>query len=62
MASRKGGAKSGESASDLIDGRIKELDDWRGTMLGRLRALIKAGRISINGQSFWQSPRSPSAS
>jgi len=28
-------------ASRLIDGRIKELSDWRGEMLGRLRALIK---------------------
>ena len=29
------------SASKLIDARIKELGDWRGTMLSRLRALIK---------------------
>jgi hypothetical protein len=29
------------SPSRLIDGRIKELGDWRGEMLGRLRALIK---------------------
>ena len=29
------------SASKLIDARIKELGDWRGTMLGRLRALVK---------------------
>jgi hypothetical protein len=29
------------SPSQLIDARIKELDDWRGTMLGRLRALVK---------------------
>ncbi|TPL68814.1 DUF1801 domain-containing protein [Mesorhizobium sp. B2-3-15] len=28
------------SPSELIDGRIKELGDWRGEMLGRLRALI----------------------
>jgi len=30
-----------ESPSKLIDGRIGELDDWRGKMLGRIRALIK---------------------
>ena len=29
------------SPSKLIDGRIKELGDWRGVMLARLRALIK---------------------
>jgi hypothetical protein len=30
-----------KSPSQLIDARIKELADWRGRMLGRLRALIK---------------------
>jgi hypothetical protein len=30
------------SASQLIDARIKELDDWRGETLARVRALIKA--------------------
>jgi hypothetical protein len=29
-----------KSPSQLIDARIKELGDWRGEMLGRLRALI----------------------
>ena len=30
-----------ESPSQLIDARIRELGDWRGEMLSRLRALIK---------------------
>jgi hypothetical protein len=30
-----------ESPSQLIDARIKELDDWRGKTLSRVRALIK---------------------
>ena len=30
-----------KSPSQTIDARIKELGDWRGEMLGRLRALIK---------------------
>lgn len=34
-----GGAKS-ESPAKLIDGRIRELGDWRGEMLGRLRNII----------------------
>jgi len=29
-----------ESPARLIDGRIRELADWRGEMLGRLRALV----------------------
>lgn len=29
------------SASDRIDARIRELDDWRGATLARVRALIK---------------------
>src|SRR2546429_7753228 len=33
--------KGGESPSRLIDARIKELDDWRGKTLSRVRALIK---------------------
>jgi hypothetical protein len=31
----------GESASQLIDGRIRELGDWRGQTLAHVRALIK---------------------
>jgi hypothetical protein len=34
------GSQEGKSPSELIDGRIKELGDWRGEMLARLRALI----------------------
>ncbi|TGS48665.1 MULTISPECIES: DUF1801 domain-containing protein [unclassified Mesorhizobium] len=33
-------AQESKSPSELIDGRIRELGDWRGEMLGRLRALI----------------------
>ena len=40
-ASREGSAKAGGNPSALIDARIKELDDWRGETLARLRALIK---------------------
>ncbi|TPM13658.1 DUF1801 domain-containing protein [Mesorhizobium sp. B2-3-3] len=35
------GSQESKSASELIDGRIKDLGDWRGEMLGRLRALIR---------------------
>jgi hypothetical protein len=33
--------KVSASASQLIDARIRELDDWRGETLARVRALIK---------------------
>ena len=35
------GSPQTHSPSQLIDARIKELGDWRGNMLGRIRALIK---------------------
>jgi hypothetical protein len=38
---KKSAPQEGKSASRLIDGRIKELGDWRGEILDRLRALIK---------------------
>ncbi|MBE1710906.1 MULTISPECIES: DUF1801 domain-containing protein [Mesorhizobium] len=34
------GLQESKSPSELIDGRIMELGDWRGDMLARLRALI----------------------
>jgi hypothetical protein len=34
------GSQESKSPSELIDGRITELGDWRGDMLARLRALI----------------------
>lgn len=37
----KGNAMKSESPSKLIDARIKELTDWRGKTLARMRALIK---------------------
>ncbi|MGB8180161.1 MAG: DUF1801 domain-containing protein [Acidimicrobiales bacterium] len=37
----KSTSQSTTSPSQLIDARIKELGDWRGETLGRLRALIK---------------------
>lgn len=43
VAANKAGATeaNGLSPAKLIDGRIKELGDWRGDMLKRVRALIK---------------------
>jgi hypothetical protein len=37
----KSESQNSQPPSQLIDARIKELGDWRGEMLGRLRGLIK---------------------
>jgi hypothetical protein len=42
------------SPSQLIDARIAELDDWRGAMLGRLRALIKDADPEIVEEWKWR--------
>ena len=38
---KKSATTRSESPSRLIDARIKELDDWRGKTLSRVRALIR---------------------
>ena len=45
--------ESTASASDLISQRIAELGDWRGKLLGRLRALIKAADPQIVEEWKW---------
>jgi hypothetical protein len=41
------------SASRKIDARIAELGDWRGKMLGRIRALVKAADPDIVEEWKW---------
>ena len=43
-----------KSPSQLIDARIKELADWRGRMLGRLRALIKEADPEVVEEWKWR--------
>jgi len=43
-----------ETASQLIDGRIRELGDWRGKMLARLRAVIKEVDPDIVEEWKWR--------
>jgi hypothetical protein len=48
-------AASGEkSPSRLIDERIAELGDWRGEVLGRLRALIKEADPQVVEEWKWR--------
>jgi hypothetical protein len=56
MATKKSEGPAGESPSRLIDARIRELDDWRGEMLGRLRALITDADPGIVEEWKWNLP------
>ena len=47
------------SASRMIDARIRELGDWRGEMLSRLRALIKQADPEIVEEVKWIKPTNP---
>jgi hypothetical protein len=46
--------KSGDSPSRLIDGRIKELGDWRGETLAHARALIKQAVPDVIEEWKWR--------
>ncbi|MFZ0610255.1 MAG: DUF1801 domain-containing protein [Xanthobacteraceae bacterium] len=47
-------AKEGASPTRLIDARIKELGDWRGETLARVRALIKAADPDVVEEWKWR--------
>jgi hypothetical protein len=47
-------AKEGASPSKLIDGRIKELGDWRGATLARIRALIREADPDVVEEWKWR--------
>ena len=44
------------SASELIDQRIAELDDWRGSLLSRLRKIIHEAAPDIVEEWKWTTP------
>jgi hypothetical protein len=46
----------GESATQLIDARIRDLGDWRGTTLAQLRALIKQADPDVLEEWKWGIP------
>jgi hypothetical protein len=43
-----------KTPSQLIDGRIKELGDWRGDTLARLRALLKEADPDVVEEWKWR--------
>jgi len=48
------GSQESRSPSQLIDARIEELDDWRGALLGRLRALVKEAEPEVVEEWKWR--------
>jgi hypothetical protein len=51
---KKTGTPKGKSPSQLIDARIRELGDWRGEMLSRLRTLIKEADPEVVEEWKWR--------
>ena len=51
---KKSGPQESKSPSQLIDVRIKELCDWRGEMLSRLRAVVKKADPEISEEWKWR--------
>ena len=52
--SQKSKSSSEKSPSQLIDARIKELGDWRGQLLGLLRALVKEADPEVIEEWKWR--------
>ena len=51
---KKSGSQESESPSQLIDARIKELGDWRGETLSRLRSLVKEADPEVIEEWKWR--------
>lgn len=57
--SRNGSSGTPDSASRMIDERIRELDDWRGPVLRRVRALIHEADPEVVEEFKWKKKTSP---
>lgn len=51
---KKSDAPESLTPSQLIEGRIKELGDWRGEMLARLRTIVKAADPAVVEEWKWR--------
>jgi hypothetical protein len=51
---RKSGSRKTKSPSELIDARIEDLGDWRGEMLSRIRAVVKAADPEVIEEWKWR--------
>jgi hypothetical protein len=53
---KKNGSQKSKAPSALIDARIKELGDWRGETLARVRRLIKEADPDVVEEVKWRKP------
>ena len=51
---KTGGTQKSKTPSQLIDARIKELGDWRGKMLSRIRALMREADPEVVEDWKWR--------
>jgi len=56
---KKSASQEPGSASELIDARIRELGDWRGETLARLRALVKQADPEVVEEWKWAKATNP---
>lgn len=56
---KRASAEAERSPSQLISDRIKELGDWRGEKLARIRRLIKEADPEIKEELKWRKPSNP---
>jgi len=56
---KKSGSQKAESPSELIDARIKELGDWRGKTLSRVRQIIKEADPDVVEEWKWVKATNP---
>lgn len=56
MSAKKSATPDSATAARLIDARIAELGDWRGTTLGRLRAIVTGADPTIVEEWKWDVP------
>src|SRR6516225_5643365 len=54
MVVKKSSSQNSMSPSQLIDARIRELGDWRGKMLSRLRTLVKEADPEVIEEWKWR--------
>ena len=53
---KESGSPESRSPSRLIDAKIKELGDWRGEMLSRLRGVIRSADSKVVEEWKWNVP------
>ena len=56
---KESGSTEGQPASELIDQRIAELEDWRGETLSRMRKLIQEAAPDVVEELKWMKPTNP---